>query len=109
MNGFHGRILNVDLDARQFSIETVADDILKTCLGGKGLGSHLLYEKNPAGVDPLDGKNVLIFAAGSATGSAIWGGCRYGVFTKSPRRECIPSPTRATVFPKPSIRRASML
>jgi aldehyde:ferredoxin oxidoreductase len=84
MNGFHGRILDVDLDARQFRIETVADDILKTYLGGKGLGSYLLYERNPAGVDPLDGKNVLIFAAGPATGSAIWGGCRYGVFTKSP-------------------------
>ena len=35
MNGFHGRILDVDLDARRFRIETVADDILKTYLGGK--------------------------------------------------------------------------
>jgi aldehyde:ferredoxin oxidoreductase len=84
MNGFHGRILDVDLDARQFSIETVADDILKTYLGGKGLGSYLLYTKNPQGIDPLDGRNALIFAGGPATGSAIWGECRYGVFTKSP-------------------------
>lgn len=85
MYGFHCRILDVDLDARQFCIETVADDILETYLGGKGLGSHLLYEKIPPGVNPLDGKNVMIFAAGPATGSAIWGGCRYGVFTKSPQ------------------------
>jgi aldehyde:ferredoxin oxidoreductase len=65
MNGFYGRILDVDLDARQFSIETVADNILKTCLGGKGLGSHILYEKNSAGVDPLDGKNLLINQVGA--------------------------------------------
>ena len=84
MNGFYGRILDVDLDTRRFSIETVADDILKTYLGGKGLGSHLLYTKNPAGVDPLDGRNSIIFAAGPVTGSVVSGGCRYGVFTKSP-------------------------
>lgn len=84
MNGFHGRILSIDLDNLRFSIDTVAEDILKTRLGGKGLGSHLLYEKSTAGVDPLDGRNILIFATGPTTGSAIWGGCRYGVFTKSP-------------------------
>lgn len=84
MNGFHGRILDVDLDARQFRIEPVADDILKTYLGGKGLGSHLPYTRNPAGVDPLDAKNVLIFAGGPATGSAIWGAAATA-FSPSPR------------------------
>lgn len=73
MNGFYGRILDVDLHDRQFRIETVADDILKTYLGGKGLGSHLLYTMNPTGIDPLDGRNLLIFAGGPATGSALWG------------------------------------
>jgi len=84
MNGFYGRILEVDLNARQFLIEKVSDGILKTYLGGKGLGSHLLFTKNPLGVDPLDAGNILIFATGPATGSPICGGCRYGVFTKSP-------------------------
>ena len=52
MNGFHGRILAVDLDARLFRSETVPEDVLKTYRCGKGLGSHLLDAKNPVGVDP---------------------------------------------------------
>jgi aldehyde:ferredoxin oxidoreductase len=85
MYGFYGRILKVDLGEKQYSIEAVGDEILETYLGGKGLASYLLYELNPAGVDPLDPANCLIFATGPVTGSAIWGSCRYGVYTKSPQ------------------------
>ena len=85
MDGFYGRILKVDLSEEKYSVEPVQDDILEKYLGGKGLASYLLYELNPPGVDPLDPANSLIFATGPVTGSAIWGSCRYGVFTKSPQ------------------------
>ncbi len=85
MDGFYGRILKVDLSEEKYSVEPVRDEILEKYLGGKGLASYLLYELNPAGVDPLDPANSLIFATGPVTGSAIWGSCRYGVFTKSPQ------------------------
>ena len=85
MDGFYGRILKVDLSEKKYSIEPARDEILKKYLGGKGLASYLLYELNPPGVDPLDPANSLIFATGPVTGSAIWGSCRYGVFTKSPQ------------------------
>jgi aldehyde:ferredoxin oxidoreductase len=85
MDGCYGRILKIDLDARQWSVEDVPEEIQRTYLGGKGLATHLLWENNPAGVDPLAPENCLIFATGPATGSAVWGGCRYGVFTKSPQ------------------------
>jgi aldehyde:ferredoxin oxidoreductase len=85
MDGFYGRILKVDLTDRHWRIEAIGDDVLKTYLGGKGIGTYLLYENNPAGVDPLAPENCLIFATGPATGSPVWGGCRYGVFTKSPQ------------------------
>ena len=85
MDGCYGRILKVDLTARTSTVETVAEEILQTYLGGKGLATHLLYENNPAGVDPMAPENCLIFATGPATGSAVWGSCRYGVFTKSPQ------------------------
>lgn len=84
MHGFYGRILKVDLNSNQFSIEAIRETILEKYLGGKGLASHLLYEINPAGVDPLSPKNNLIFMTGPLGGSTIWGCCRYGVFTKSP-------------------------
>jgi len=85
MDGFFGRILKVDLSEKKYSVEPVRDDIFEKYLGGKGLASYLLYELNPPGVDPLDPANSLIFATGPVTGSAIWGSCRYGVFTKSPQ------------------------
>ncbi len=85
MNGFYGRILKVDLSEETYNIEAVGDEILEKYLGGKGLASHLLYELNPPGVDPLDPANCLIFATGPVSGSIIWGSSRYGVFTKSPQ------------------------
>jgi len=85
MNGFYGRILKIDLSEKKYNIESIHDEILEKYLGGKGLASYLLYDLNPAGVDPLDSTNCLIFATGPVTGSAIWGSCRYGVFTKSPQ------------------------
>ncbi len=85
MDGCYGQILKIDLDARQWHVEAVPEDIQQTYLGGKGLATHLLLENNPAGVDPLAPENTLIFATGPATGSAVWGGCRYGVYTKSPQ------------------------
>jgi aldehyde:ferredoxin oxidoreductase len=84
MNGFYGRYLNIDLGKKNYSIETINDDVYETYLGGKGLASYLLYELNPPGVDPLSAENTLIFATGPLGGSTIWGSCRYGVYTKSP-------------------------
>ena len=85
MKGAYGRILRVDLSAATSAVEEIPDAVLEAYLGGKGLATHLLLENNPAGVDPLAPENSLIFATGPVTGSAIWGSCRYGVFTKSPQ------------------------
>ncbi|MBW2604159.1 MAG: aldehyde ferredoxin oxidoreductase family protein [Deltaproteobacteria bacterium] len=85
MFGFHGKILKIDLNKEAYDIETIDDHILKTNLGGRGLATQLLLHHNPPGVDPLSPENHLIFAVGPLTGSAIWGSCRHGVFTKSPQ------------------------
>lgn len=84
MFGFYGRIITVDLSRRAFSIETLPDGIYSRHLGGKGLATHLLLERNPKGVDPLAPENQLIFATGPFCQSRLWGGSRYGVYTKSP-------------------------
>ena len=84
MNGFYGRILIIDLGGRSFTIESPPDEMYRAYGGGKGLAAALLYKYNPPGVDPLDGRNVLIFATGPVTGSSLWGGSRFGVYTKSP-------------------------
>ncbi|MBU2550249.1 MAG: aldehyde ferredoxin oxidoreductase family protein [Proteobacteria bacterium] len=85
MHGSFGRILIVDLEARNWREEALDPTVPETALGGKGLASRLLYDLNPPGVDPFEPDNRLIFAAGPAAGSAVWGSSRYGVFTKSPQ------------------------
>jgi aldehyde:ferredoxin oxidoreductase len=85
MHGFYGRILRIDLSQETFRPEGLEEGVYHQYLGGKGLASYLLYQNNPAGVDPRHPDNCLIFATGPVTGSKIWGGCRYGVFTKSPQ------------------------
>ncbi len=84
MFGYYNRILTVNLTDQSTAIEQVSDKVLTECSGGKGLATHLLLEKNKPGVDPLSDDNHLIFATGSFCGGRLWGGSRYGVYTKSP-------------------------
>lgn len=85
MHGFYNRILTINLSEQSFLIETIDEEIYRTYLGGKGLASYLLYDRNPEGVEPLSPENHLIFATGPVSQSSVWGGSRYGVFTKSPQ------------------------
>ncbi len=84
MFGFYGRIITIDLSRQTFSIERPPADIYSRYLGGKGLATYLLLERNPQGVDPLSPANHMIVATGPFCQSRLWGGSRYGVYTKSP-------------------------
>lgn len=84
MFGFYGRILTIDLSRKECHIEPLSDEYLKSCLGGKGLATRLLLDRNPTGIDPLAPQNHLIIATGPFCQSRLWGGSRYGVYTKSP-------------------------
>lgn len=84
MHGFYNRILTVNLSSAVFTIEQISNDVLQQNFGGKGLATSLLLDRNPAGVDPLSPENNLIIATGPFCGGRLWGGSRYGVYTKSP-------------------------
>lgn len=84
MNGVFGKILNINCSEKHCCEETVRALVYKKFLGGKGLASYLLLNKNPIGVDPLSPANKLILATGPANGFKIWGANRYAAFTKSP-------------------------
>lgn len=84
MHGFYNRILTINVNNSSFAIEQISDDILSKCLGGKGLATHLLLDRNPPGVDPLAPENNFIIATGPFCGGRLWGASRYGVYTKSP-------------------------
>ena len=42
--GTMGKILMVDLDTQEISVETPSDDLYLTYLGGYGLGAYYLYK-----------------------------------------------------------------
>lgn len=84
MKGFFGLLLRVDLTHQSYQVEEIPGKVLKTYFGGKGLGTYLMLELIPPGIDPLSEENKLIFTTGSATDSKIPASSRYGVFSKSP-------------------------
>ncbi len=83
-NGYMGRILNVDLSRGTLSDEVIADDILRNYVGGYGVAARLLYERMPAGADPLGPENLLAVFTGPLTGSPSIEGNRFVVCCKSP-------------------------
>lgn len=85
LKGFFNKILFIDLTLRSFKEESIPENVTRTFLGGKGLGSFLLRRYNPPGVDPLSPENCIIFTTGFATDTALLGSSRYGVYTKSPQ------------------------
>jgi aldehyde:ferredoxin oxidoreductase len=84
MKGVFGRVLNIDLEQKNFSAERISDEIYKNFLGGKGLATCLLLEKNRPGVDPFSPQNHVVIAVGPACDTNVWGSSRYGIYTRSP-------------------------
>lgn len=85
MKGFFNRLLRIDLSKKKTTVESIPDTILRSYLGGKGLGSYLLLKENPAHMDPLTPKNRLIFTLGPLADTPFYGSSRFAVFTKSPQ------------------------
>lgn len=84
MKGFFGRLLRIDCSRKSFSYEPIPDATLRETLGGKGLGTRILIEENPPGVNPLAPENIFVIAVGPVTGTRIWSQSRFAVFSKSP-------------------------
>jgi len=78
------RILHVNLSDGKTSVEDVPLEDLKKYLGGRGLAAKWLYERVPAGADPLGPENILIFSTGTLTGTSAPSSGRSSVTTKSP-------------------------
>ena len=84
MHGFHGRLLHVDLNTRKSSWRDLEESRLRAFLGGIGLGTSLLYEYAPPGVEPFSPANPLIFASAPLVGTGLTTTAKFAVVTKSP-------------------------
>jgi aldehyde:ferredoxin oxidoreductase len=82
--GYHRRLLRVDLTQGLIRSEDIPADILRSFIGGTGLGTYLLYSEVPSRTAPFASENKLIFATGPLTGTLVPGSGTYTVLSKSP-------------------------
>jgi aldehyde:ferredoxin oxidoreductase len=84
MYGFYGRVLHVDLGAGRSSWHHLDESRLRAFLGGIGLGTSLLYDYAPPGVEPFSPANPLIFTSAPLVGTGLTTTAKFAVVTKSP-------------------------
>lgn len=82
--GYHGRVLRVDLSEKATSVLELPDEVLSGFIGGTGLGTRLLLEYCPDGVDPLSPEAPLLFVYSPLVGSPLTTSAKFAVMAKSP-------------------------
>jgi len=84
--GYAGGFLRVNLTTRQVNLDTqyYQYQMIRQFLGGKGLGSYVLYKELKPGVDPLGPDNKVILLTGPLTGSGAVTGSRLCIVAKGP-------------------------
>jgi len=85
MKGFFNQLLRIDLSREKWAVEPISDSVLRSYLGGKGLGSYFLLKENPPHVDPFSPENRVIITLGPLADTPFYGSSRFAIFTKSPQ------------------------
>ena len=82
--GYWGSILRIDLTARSARAEALPESYFRRYGGGGLLATDILRRNTPAGVDPFDPANLLIFTNSVCSGLRGAGLDRFTVAAKSP-------------------------
>jgi aldehyde:ferredoxin oxidoreductase len=82
--GYRGRILMVDLQEGTCLEEAIPDEVYERYLSGTGLAARILFDRIPAGADPLGPDNILGLVSGLLTGTGSMFSGRWSVAAKSP-------------------------
>lgn len=82
--GYQGVILRVNLSEGTITKEALNFDEGVKFIGGRGLGTKIIFDEVDPKVDPFSVDNKVIFATGPLSGTATPTGGRYMVITKSP-------------------------
>lgn len=83
-SAYTGQILRIDLTDGSIWVDKPDDAFYRKYIGGRNIILHYLLNAMPAQADPLGPDNLLIFAPGLMTGTAIQGAGRHAVGGKSP-------------------------
>ena len=69
MEGWAGKIIDTDLSTTVIEAHPLDMEMARLYLGGRGIGTRLLWDLVGPDIDPLSPENVLIFTTGPLTAS----------------------------------------
>ena len=98
-NGYHGRILHVDLTTRRIEVEQPDEAYYRRYMGGSAMGASSLMSLAPRGVDPLAPENPLILALSVLTGAPFSGQSRMTAVARSPLTGAVGDSQSGGFFP----------
>lgn len=96
--GYHGCCLRIDLTRQSSNVLEIPEEVLKDFIGGSGLGTWLLLEHCPDGVDPLAPDAPLIFVFSPLVGSPLTTSAKFAVVSKSPLTQRINDSLSSSAF-----------
>jgi aldehyde:ferredoxin oxidoreductase len=82
--GYFGRALIVDLGTGTSSVKRLDESVLRSYIGGAGLGTWLMHECCPPGVDALAPEAPLMFVFSPLVGTPLTTSAKFAVVAKSP-------------------------
>ena len=83
-NGYHGKVLHIDLGARSAWMEEPEERFWRVYGGGGLLATYYLLHECPRGIDAFDPANLLILTSSVVAGHPYAGLARYTAAAKSP-------------------------
>src|SRR6201995_3641223 len=82
--GYFGRALIVNLTTGDSSVKTLPEPVLRSFIGGAGLGTWLMHECCPPGVEALAPEAPLMFVFSPLVGTPLTTSAKFAVVAKSP-------------------------
>ncbi len=69
-DAYYEKIARINLTTGEIKVEPLDLELAHKFIGGRGLGTKMLYDEGIATVDPLSPENKLIYITGPMTGAA---------------------------------------
>ena len=98
-NGYHGKILVVDLTTGAITVDQHDEAWYRTYMGGTNFGMYYILKHMPPGADPLGPDNVLTLMLSVLTGVPFSGQSRMTANAKSPLTGAIGDSQAGGFFP----------
>jgi aldehyde:ferredoxin oxidoreductase len=77
--GYFGQALLVDLSTGSGSTLSLEEPVLRSYIGGAGLGTWLMHRLSPPGVEPLDPRAPLMFVFSPLVGTPLTTSAKFAV------------------------------